>query len=266
MEQAAARTDWTPIAAAIARGEQQGAVIGAVVIAPTGERFGHNESRRFVAASTVKVPLMIALFREIEGGRQRLDQTYVLRDKDRADGSGVLLHLHEGAALTLADLVYLMIAISDNTATNVLIGRIGMERVNAVMRAIGMQGSTLERPMRGRVAEPGEPENWATPADYARTIAALFDNTAASPASCAAMTAYLEKQQNERRIARFLPKADRPRWGSKTGSVGRAVNDVGFIETARGALILSIFCETDDPHSGEEIIGHISGAAWRGVR
>ncbi len=266
MEQRVTRIDWTAVEKAIARREQNGIVIGASVIAPSGERFSHNGTRRFVAASTVKVPLMIALFREIEAGRQRLDETYLLRERDRAPGSGVLLHLHEGIVLTLGDLVYLMISISDNTATNVLIDRIGMPCVNAVMRGLGMQNSTLERPMRGHAAEPGEPENWATPDDYARVIAALFDHTAASPASCKAMTAHLEKQQNERRIARFLPKNDRPRWGSKTGSVAGIVNDVGFIETARGMLVLSIFCETNDPHSGEEIIGEISAAAWHAVR
>lgn len=265
MQETVTRIDWSAVAEAIARGEQPNAVIGAAVIAPSGEQFNHKGSRRFVAASTVKVPLMIALFREIEAGRQRLDAPYVLVEKDRAPGSGVLLHLHEGLALTLGDLVYLMIAISDNTATNVLIERVGMQRVNDVMQALGMQHSTLERPMRGHASAAGAPENWATPDDYARVIAALLDNTAASRASCLAMLAYLEKQQNERRIARFLPKDHRPRWGSKTGSVAGVVNDVGFIETARGPLILCIFCETDDPWLGEQVIGEISRAAWQAV-
>lgn len=266
MEQSAARIDWTPVAQVIAQAEQRRAVIGAALIAPGGGRFSHNGSRRFLAASTVKLPLMITLFRAIEAGQMRLDESYVLADKDRAPGSGVLLQLHAGTALTLGDLVYLMMSISDNTATNVIIERVGMAQVNAVMHALGMQDSTLERPMRDRASAPGGPENWATPDDYARVMAALFDHSAASPASCAAMVAYLEKQQNERRIARFLPRNDRPRWGSKTGSLAGVVNDVGFIETAHGMLILSIFCELDDRHAGEEIIGAISRAARQSTR
>lgn len=265
MEATATRIDWKGVAAAIARGERNEVVIGAALIAPSGERFSHNGSRRFVAASTVKVPLMIALFHEIEAGRDRLTDTLSLAEADRAPGSGVMLHLHAGLQLTLGDLVYLMISISDNTATNVLIDRVGMHRVAPVMQALGMWNSTLERRMEGHAAAPGAPENWATPDDYAEMMRALAVNTAASPASCAAMLGYLEKQQNPRRIARFLPRDGGPRWGSKTGSVEGVVNDVGFIETGRGMLILSIFCETNDPYLGEETIGEISRAALASV-
>ncbi|MDA8048784.1 MAG: class A beta-lactamase-related serine hydrolase [Rhodospirillales bacterium] len=253
--------DWSGVREVIARAERDGAVIGAAIRAPSGEPFRHNASRRFVAASTVKVPLMIALFREIDAGRRGLSDPYRLANADRALGSGVMLHLHEGIEFTLGDLVYLMISISDNTATNVLIDLVGMPAVNAVMRDLGMAGSSLERKMQGRAAEPGAAENWAVPEEYAAMLAALLGNRVAAPASCAAMITYLEKQQNERRIARFLPREEKPRWGSKTGSVPGVVNDVGFIETAHGMLILSIFCEKIDPHSGEEVIGEISRAA-----
>ncbi|MGH7079919.1 MAG: serine hydrolase, partial [Acetobacteraceae bacterium] len=96
MDPAAPRIEWKGVAAAIAESERNEVVIGAAVIAPSGERFSHNASRRFVAASTVKVPLMIALFHEIEAGREQLTNLFRLGAADRAPGSGVLLHLHEG--------------------------------------------------------------------------------------------------------------------------------------------------------------------------
>jgi beta-lactamase class A len=262
----ASDADWTGVAEIIARAERNGSVIGAVVIAPSGERFGHHADRRFVAASTVKIPIMIELFRQIDSGQHSLVDRYHLRSEDRAPGSGVMLHLHDGMEFTLGDLIYLMIAISDNTATNVLIDVVGMEQVNATMSRLGMKGSTLGRKMRGRPAVAGESENWATPNDYAGTIAALFSNQAASPAACAEMTAMLEKQQNDRRIARYLPRTDRPRWGSKTGSISGVVNDVGFIATEHGTAIISVFCEQQaDPHLGEQIIGDISRAALQAM-
>ncbi len=257
-----AKTDWSGVAEAIARAERQGGALGVAVIAPTGERFGHNENRRFVAASTVKVPLMIALFRRIEAGEHALTDAYRLRAADRAPGSGVMLHLHEEMEFTFGDLVYLMISISDNTATNILIDIVGMDEVNATMRSLGMSGSVLRRKMQGHAAVAAEDENWATASDYAVVIAALLGNQAASEASCAAMVAMLEKQQNDRRIARHLKRTDRPRWGSKTGSVPGVCNDVGFVMTARGPLILSVFChQPPDPHAGEAIIGEIGRAA-----
>ena len=259
-----AKTDWNGVAAAIARAEEGGAVLGVAVVAPTGERFEHNGDRRFVAASTVKVPLMITLFRRIDAGERALAETYRLRSEDRAPGSGVMLHLHEGMEFTFNDLVYLMISISDNTATNILIDVVGMDAVNATMASLGMSGSVLRRKMQGHAARAEADENWASANDYARVIAALLDDKAAAPTSCAAMIAMLEKQQNDRRIARHLPKTDRPRWGSKTGSVPGVCNDVGFIMTERGPLIVSVFChQPPDAHAGEEIIGEISRAAWQ---
>ena len=254
--------DWTGLSDIIAQAEATGATIGACVIPARGDVFTHRGDRRFVAASTVKVPIMIELFRQVDAGRQNLDATHSLRPEDKSAGSGIVAHLHEGIALTLADLAYLMMSISDNSATNILIDRLGPGQVNETMRDLGMAGSVLGRKMQGRAVLAGEGENWAVPNDYARVMASLLNNQAASAASCARMVALLEQQQNDRRIARHLPRADRPRWGSKTGSLPGVVNDVGFIMTAHGPVILAVFCEgVADPHAGEQVIGAIAKAA-----
>ena len=255
--------DFSAITDIITHAEQNAGVIGAAILFPSGERFGHNADRRFVAASTVKIPIMIELFHQIDSGKRSLSETYTLQDKDRAQGSGVMLHLHAGMEFTIRDLVYLMISISDNMATNVLIDIVGMPQVNATMRHLEMHRSCLGRKMRGRARLNDEQENWATPNDYATAIAALLNHTAASPESCRQMIDMLEKQQNGRRIARHLPAENGPRWGSKTGSLSGVINDVGFIETDHGPLILSIYCEHADPHRGEAIIGEISRAAMQ---
>jgi len=259
--------DWTRIVKLIERAERNGSLIGLAAITPSGEQFGYNADRRFVAASTVKIPIMVELFCQFDAGERSPLEHYRLRPEDRVAGSGVMLHLHDGMEFTLCDLAYLMISISDNTATNVLIDIVGMQRVNATMCRLGMTGSTLSRKMQGRATQEIEKENWATPNDYARAIAALLAHRAASSDACAQMMAMLEKQQNDRRIARHLPRTGGPRWGSKTGSLTGVTNDVGFIVTDRGTLIISIFCERQaDPHLGEQIIGDISRAALEAVR
>jgi len=255
-------TDWNVLAASIATAENAGCKLGVSVIAPDGQRFAHNADRRFVAASTVKIAIMVELFRRIDAGADSLDQIHVLRPEDRATGGGVVKELHPGIAFTVADLCYLMMAISDNSTTNILIDRVGMAAVNATMQRLGMKSSVLGRPMRGRPPLPGESENWSVPTEYADLIAAIFANQAASAPSCAAMIDQLEKQTNDRRLARHLPQgAARPRWGSKTGSLPGVVNDVGFIMTANGPLILSIYVEIADPHAGEAVIGDVARAA-----
>jgi beta-lactamase class A len=258
----ASSNDWTSLEKVIGEAEQAGSILGVVVAAASGARFGHNADRRFVAASTVKIPIMIELFRQIDRTEHALSERYRLRSEHRTAGSGVMLHLHEGMEFTLEDLAYLMVSISDNTATNVLIDLVGAEKVNATMRQLGMAASTLDRKMRGHAAEAGEAENWATPHDYATVIAALLEHRAASADACTQMIAMLEKQQNDRRIARYLPKIGRPRWGSKTGSLPGITNDAGFIITDRGPLIISVFCQqAGDTHLGEQIIGDVSRAA-----
>lgn len=255
-------SNWPVLERALVEVEtERGGVLGVTVIAPSGERWSRHGNRRFGAASTVKIPLMVDIFRGIDRGVWALDDQYTLRAEDKAAGSGVLLHLREGLVLTLADLLYLMISISDNTATNVLIRQTGMDAVNATMRELGMSDSNLGREMKGRPAIAGETENWATPDDYASVMRAIIDRRAASPAACDAMLALLERQQNPRRIARHLPEG--VRWGSKTGSVAGVVNDVGFIAGQGGTLVIAAFAEGfRDPYRAEEALGAISRAAW----
>ena len=207
---------------------------------------------------------MIEIYRQIDRGERALTDAYVVNDADRAVGSGIMLGLHNGATLNLEDLVYLMISISDNTATNVLIDYAGMDAVNATMQELGMTRSTLGRKMKGRPAQGDEQENWATSDDYITVLQAILERKAASPESCDRMIAMLEKQSSTRRISRYLPVQEGIRWGSKTGSVLGVTNDVGFVTTARGTLLISVFCEAlPDQHVGEKVIGDISRAAMK---
>jgi len=254
-------TDWSQVEEVVGHASESGTV-GVAIIGPDGSRWSHQGARKFGAASTVKIPLMVEIFRQIDAGKRALDDRHVFTEADRAIGSGVMLHLHEGMEFTLNDIIYLMISISDNTATNILIRYAGMDAVNRTMRELGMTNSSLNREMKGRPAGPGEEENWAAPSDYAEVIRAILDGEAASRASCDAMMAMLGKQQNSRRIARYLPVASNVRWGSKTGSVAGVTNDAGFIIAPNGRLIVSVFCENfPDQHVGEQVIGDISRAA-----
>lgn len=269
--------DWSEIAALCKEAESLGRAdglvsdslvsdglvsVGLVVVAPDGEVFANNANRPYRAASTVKVPLMVEVFRAIERGALSLDRSYTLLPADVAPGTGVMLHITPGSTLRLNDLIYLMISISDNTATNVLIDWVGMEAVNATMRELGMSGSCLARKMKGRPAVGDEPENWATAQDYAHLMQLILNSHAATPASCETMIQMLQTQQNTRRIARYLPKDDNLRWGSKTGTISGVVNEVGFIQRGNRNLIISVFCENfPNEYVAEEFIGRISIAA-----
>lgn len=236
-------------------------ILGVAIGRPGGPHFSHNGARSFKAASTVKIAVMIELFRQIDAGMLSLDQHRASTAADHTNGSGVIMHLRPGLNFTLYDLAYLMMSISDNSATNMLIGVVGMDAVNATMRRMGLAHSVLGHLMAGRPGLPEEIENTAVPDEYLRMMEQIMTHEAASAPACEQMIALLEKQQNNRRIARFLPRPNGPRWGTKTGSLPGVVNDVGFVMTETGPLCLAIFCENCDALAGEETVGLIAQAA-----
>jgi beta-lactamase class A len=248
--------NWAAIEALIRDAEQTGGVVGVAIYGVEGELFSHHGDRQFRAASTIKVPIMIETYREIERGALTLDDSYRLRDEDRIPGSGVLGHLHAGLELTLADLLYLMIAVSDNTATNLILDRVGLEAVNETMQSLGMKNSILGRRILGHLPKEGDPENWATPRDFALAIQAIVAGDAAAPESCARMLETLEHQGEIRRISRFLLGGADIRWGTKPGDLPGIVNDVGFVSSDRGTLSMAFFCENlPDLDYAEHTIG-----------
>jgi beta-lactamase class A len=255
------QTPWAGVEEAVRAVSRRGTV-GLAIVGPAGATWGHHDDRRFVAASTVKIPIMVEVFRQIDAGRLRLDDRCTVTADDRTPGSGVLAHMGENLDVGLSDLLYLMMSISDNVATNLLLGRVGIESVNRTMAGLGMDRSNLGRPMRGRLAEPGETENLATPGDYARLIVAILDGLAASAASCQTMLDLMGKQQNRRRTARYLPVSSQIRWGSKTGENVGVTNDVAFVVGPNGRLIVAAFTENfPDMHTAEQAIGEVARAA-----
>ncbi|MCY4452691.1 MAG: class A beta-lactamase-related serine hydrolase [Immundisolibacterales bacterium] len=238
--------------------------IGVSVISPRSETWSRQGDVRFPSASTAKIPIMIEVYRMLDRGEIGLDDLHRLRACEKSRGSGVLRFLHAGLELSLADLLHLMMSISDNTATNILIELAGMDRINATMQSLGMNASILGRPMVGRLAIEGEQENLATPDDYTRAVAAIVKGEAASTGACQAMLATLERQQNARRIGRHVPTGGTYRWGSKTGTNAGIVNDVGFVAGPVGTMLIAVYCRgTESEVAGEEIVAGIARTAMR---
>ncbi len=91
----------------------------------------------FPLASCFKIPVMVEVMRQVDRGLVRLDERLTLREEDKSPGS-LLLHCHAGLQPTVRDLLFLMITLSDNTATDMLWRRVGLESVNATMRELGL--------------------------------------------------------------------------------------------------------------------------------
>ena len=107
----------------------------------------HREHERFSAASVIKVPILWELFHQVEEQALSLDEVVSVRPDAKVGGTGVIKELHDGVQLTIRDLATLMIVVSDNTATNLIIDRLGMTQINNAMANLGLRASSLQRKM-----------------------------------------------------------------------------------------------------------------------
>jgi len=145
-----------------------------VVDLTTGERIGVNDDLIFPQGSAIKVALLLELFRRAEQEPGLLLRHAPVRAADQVGGSGVVQHFTDGGSeLSLEDLAVLMITLSDNTATNMLIDALGMDAVNALMTSIDAPYTRLQRRMIQPEASARGEENLSTPADAARVMERL---------------------------------------------------------------------------------------------
>lgn len=149
-------------------------VVGyAIVDLEGGQRFDRLATEAFPTASTIKLAVLYELLAQADEGPLTLDQAAPLDPAQVVAGSGVLQHLRE-PVISLRDHAALMMILSDNTATNVVIDAVGMDRVNARMHALDATPSLLRRKMMDVEAARRGDENVASPAALARTVTLLW--------------------------------------------------------------------------------------------
>src|SRR5262249_29633113 len=152
----------------------------AIVDLTDGRTLARNADLVFPTASSIKLPLLLELYRQEERARRgatgvaRLSDAYVFDPKDLVDDSRVMAGLTPGVTkLTNRDLAQFVVAVSDNAATNVLIKRVGVERVNAMLKELGLTEVRLRRKMIDLQAAKRGDENVATPRQTAELLRLL---------------------------------------------------------------------------------------------
>jgi beta-lactamase class A len=136
-----------------------------------------NPDLLFPAASLAKVPILIEIARQVEQGMLSWHTCYTLPDSVRVPGSGVIANLSPDLQPTLRDLAHLMITISDNTASNMLLHLIGFDAVNATMQQLGLQETRLERRFMDFAARQQGRDNWTTAGDMANLFFQLCSHS-----------------------------------------------------------------------------------------
>ncbi len=190
----------------------------------TGEvLLSHRADKVFPSCSVIKVPILVALFDEEAAGRLSLGETVPPAEKDIVEGSGLVRHLSR-LPLTLRDHALLMIALSDNTSTNHLISRLGMDTVNAATRALGMNNTALRRKMMDLEAKARGEDNFTSCED----MLILFEHICEHPDRYADALHILKQQQCKHLLGGLLD-ADAFEFAHKTGGLPHTRLDVGVM-------------------------------------
>jgi beta-lactamase class A len=219
----------------------------------SGSEVGLEPDRRVRTASTIKLPIACALAAEVAAGRARWDERLVIRAQDKVSGSGVLGELGDGETVSLRDARNLMIVVSDNTATNLILDRIGADAVNQFLGTIGFTATRSMRKIRGDGTQLKPAEGWSregekpenkrfgigssSPREMVRLLELLVQDKVGDAASSRELLAVLERQQYKDGIGR---RSGELRVASKSGSLDALRSDVGIVYTPRGRIAIAI--------------------------
>jgi beta-lactamase class A len=217
----------------------------------------------FPSASLIKVPLLVALLEEVEQGRMRLDERVRLIARDRVGGSGILKHMDSGTDLTLEELAWLMVVLSDNTATNLILDKLDVRPIWTKMEALGLPHSKMHSKTFRRETSIA-PDSSAlyglgvtTPDEIVQLFALLHQGRAVSPALDSLALRMLRANQDANMMTRMLP-AD-VRVAHKSGSVDRARTDCGIMYTAAAPVALCVMTrENEDTSYGVDSAAHLT--------
>ncbi|MGN1008684.1 MAG: serine hydrolase [Butyricicoccus sp.] len=211
-----------------------------------GEAVGFNEDLPLIAASVIKLPVMVEAFRRIEAGELDPDERVTVPPEAKLPSCGALTYLHDGLTVTVMDLITLMIILSDNTATNLLIDRLGMEMVNRTMAELGIPGIALRRKLFDAEQSRRGVENTVT----ARGIGLLLTRMATGKllgAQTDEQMLYILKNQRLNGKLPFFLHGRGVKIAHKTGEDDGITHDVGVVYAPKPFVVCMLSNEVDVP-------------------
>ena len=171
----------------------------------TGETDGSRQTELFQAASVIKLPILAAILLEEREHPGVLQERLLVRDGDKVPGCGALQHISGTQAYDIESLCKLMITISDNTATNVLIRRFGIEFLNERFQVLGLQETKIFRFLFDTEAARQGKENLCQPKEIGSLLEEIYHGRCVSANASERMRAMLSQQQINHKIPSLLP-------------------------------------------------------------
>jgi D-alanyl-D-alanine carboxypeptidase len=239
----------------------------------TREQFAHRSTLPMPAASLIKFPVMVEVYRQSDKGELDLRQFLELREEDKVPGAGILTpHFSPGTRLAVGDAVRLMIAFSDNTATNLLLDKIGLGTTTDTMRTLGFPNTRLHSKVYRRETslDPDRSREFGlsstTADDMVGLLRLLHERKLVSPTASDAMHAHLLTCDDRAKFPRFLPEGAKVAF--KTGSTEAVRTAAGILETPKGPVAVCVLTNDNadrrwsEDNAGDLLCARIAREVW----
>ena len=237
--------------------KHQGTVCVAIKHLATGETFFHRPQEVVPTASLIKFPVMIEYYRQVDAGKLSGDRMVTLTQEDKVPGSGILTdHFANSSVLPLETINHLMIAFSDNTATNLVLDQIGIANVAKTMQQLGLPETQIHSKVFRRDTSIAQDRSQkyglgsTTAADMLSLLEQLHARKLVSPEASERMLAHLLSCDDKTKLLRFLPKEIKGY--HKTGAVNESRTDAGLFDTPSGWIaMVCLTSENQDKSWGD---------------
>jgi beta-lactamase class A len=238
-------------------------VIGVAILDLTsGQKFLLHADEVFPQASSIKIAVLAELYHQAQSGKVKLTDLYTVQASDLVTDSDIMGGLTPGVTrITLRDLATMMVAVSDNSATNVLIDRVGMESVNGLMSSLGLTRTRLRRKMMDLKAASEGRENISTPGEMMVLLENLYRGKVLNKEMTEDFFKVLSTHKSSF-IPRELPEG--LKIANKPGELEGVRNDSGVVFVEKRPYVICVMTTyLQRERDGEEAISRISLAAYR---
>ena len=228
----------------------------------SGDHYFLREDEVFAQASSIKITVLANLYLQAQQGKLKLTDLYTVQSSDLVPDSDIMNGLTPGITrVTLRDLATMMVAVSDNAATNVLIDRVGMQNVNAMLDSLGLAHTRLRRKMMDLEAARQGRENISTPREMMTLLDAIYHNKVLNKESSEEFFKVLSTNKDSwipRDLPAGLKVADKP------GSLEAVRNDSGIVFVEGRPYVICVMAGyLSNEREGEQAISQVSLEAWR---
>ena len=251
----------------------KGRVAVAIKHLPSGASFAYRAAEPMPTASLIKFPVMVEAYRQAHAGSIDLGKRLRLRQEDQVPGSGILAaHFSPGAEITLRDAIRLMIAYSDNTATNLVLDQIGIASVAKGMEWLGLPNTKIHSKVYRRDTSvfPERSQRFGlgstTAEEMVRLYELLYRRQLVSEAACGEMLEHLLCCEDRTKIAALLPRGTKV--AHKSGAVGKIRCDAGLVFSPNGPMAMCVLTDGnqdrrwDDDNAAHRLCAEIARQAF----